>query len=328
MVFVVFLKELSRQLYLDDAYDYYYFVRYYMSYPEFREEVLETLKRKLTEDIIAEPVQVEKINSCIRHGISFRKEGEMFSPTIYLEPFYKSFQRGQSVEFLAEELLRCYTEETGQIPDCICKLDSYETAQPDIYVKLIHVDQNKNLLKNTPHKMFIDFAIVPYFEVNDEQIFKGSVLLNDHHLQSWRVSSETVLDYAIENTRQKKGVSFKAMSEVLEEFVFKEDEELYNRARDGMFVLTNKEKYFGAAVAYYADILCDIGTRLKEDFYMLPASIHEWVVVPASQVTDERILLSMVKDINDHEVMAEEVLSYNVYYYSINSQSLRVCESA
>ena len=298
-----------------------------MSYPEFREEVLKALRGMLTEDITVELVQVEKLNSCIRHGVSFTKEEELYSPTIYLEPFYRGFKGGQSIDFLAEELLRCYREETGQVPDCIHRLDSYETARPDIYVKLIHIAENRNLLKDTHYKEFLDFAIVPYFEVNDEQIFKGSVLLKNHHLEYWQVSAEEVLLHAIEYTREKKGVWFKTMSEVLKDIIFEEDGVLYERAKDGMLVLTNKEKYLGAILVYFPDILYDISTRLKEDFYMLPASVHEWVIVPDSQVEDEEVLFLMVKDINDREVLEEEVLSYNVYYYSMNSQKIHICKS-
>ena len=150
---------------------------------------------------------------------------------------------------------------------------------------------------------------------------------NKHHLEYWQVSAEEVLRHAIEYTREKKGVWFKTMSEVLKDIIFEEDGVLYERARDGMFVLTNKEKYLGAVLAYFPDILYDISTRLKEDFYMLPASVHEWVIVPDSQVEEEEVLFLMVKDINDREVLEEEVLSYNVYYYSMNSQKIHICKS-
>lgn len=299
-----------------------------MSYPEFQEEILSVLKDMITEDIDVQPVQVEKLNSCIRHGISFTKRGEMFSPTIYLEPFYRNYQNGESVAYLAEELFRCYKEETGQIPECIYRLDSYETARPNIFAKLIHIDENRNLLKDTPHEVFLDFAIVAYFEVNEAQIFKGSVLLKEHHLECWNVSKEELLSNAIRHTRQEKGVWFMSMSEVLEELLFEQDEELIKRAQEGMFVLTNKEKYLGAFLAYFPDILYDISTKLKEDFYMLPASVHEWVIVPVSRVEDEQFLITMVKDINDHEVLKEEVLSYNVYYYNMSSQKIHICECA
>ena len=299
-----------------------------MSYPEFREEIFEAVKGMISEDITVELVQVDKLNSCIRYGISFTKDGEIFSPTIYLEPFYKSFQNGQSIDFLVEELFRCYKEETGQLPDCIRKLDSYETARPDIYVKLIHIAENRTLLKDTPHKVFLDFAIVPYFEVNEEQIFKGSVLLKEHYPEAWQVSAEDMLSYAITHTRQEKGVLFQSMSEVLKDLISENDGELFESAKEEMFVLTNKEKYLGAVLIYFPDVLYDISTRLKEDFYMLPASVHEWVIVPVSRVEDERLLFSMVKDINDREVLEEEILSYYVYYYSINSQKIHICESS
>lgn len=298
-----------------------------MSYPEFREEIFKALQGMISKDITIELLEVEKLNSCIRHGISFTKEGEMYSPTIYLEPFYGNFRKGRSIDFLAEELLRCYREETGQVPDCIRRLDSYMTARQDIYVKLVHIAENRNLLKDTPHKVFLDFALVPYFEVNNEQIYKGSVLLKEHHLEFWQVSAEEVLSYAIEHTRREKGVWFRPMADVLEDIIFEEDGEIYERAKEGMFVLTNNEKYLGAVLAYFPDILYDIGKCLKEDFYMLPASVHEWVIVPKTQVMEEETLFSMVKDINDSEVIEEEVLSYNVYFYSIDSQKIHICKS-
>lgn len=297
-----------------------------MSYPEFQEEIFRALQGMIPQNIAIELVQVEKLNSCIRCGISFTKEGDFFSPTIYLEPFYQGFQKGMSIELLAEEVFRCYREETSRVPDCIRRLDSYDTARQDIYVKLIHITENQNLLKDTPHKVFLDFAIVPYFEVNSEEIFKGSVLLKESHLELWQVSAEEVLSNAIAYTRQEKGVWFRTMSEVLSDIIGEEDGSLYKRARDGMFVLTNKENYQGAVLVYFPDILSDIGRRLQEDFYMLPASIHEWVIVPKSQVPEEKELFSMVKDINDFEVMEEEVLSYNVYFYSTTLQKIYVCE--
>lgn len=299
-----------------------------MNYPEFREELFSVLEKLITEDIDIEILEVEKLNGCLRYGVSFQKEGEIYAPTIYLEPFYNNFQKGKSIESLAEELLRCYQEETcSQIPDCIRKMDSYETAKEDIYVKLIHLEENENLLKNTPYVEYLDFAIVPYFEVNNEQIFKGSVLLKTDILEAWNVTAEDVIKQALVYTKQKKGVWFRSMSDALENLITEEDGEIYEKAKAGMYVLTNNEKYQGAVLAYYPDVLSDIWGRIKEDFYMLPASVHEWVVVPNSQVIFEDALFSMVRDINDFEVMEEEILSYNVYFYDGITQNLSVRKS-
>lgn len=295
-----------------------------MGYPEFREELLNSLYDIVPKNIHLQIMAVEKLNNCLRYGISFAKSDVPYAPTIYLEPFYRSFQKGRSLDEIARELYRCYEEETGQIPDSIQKLEAYETAKEDIYCKLIHLQENLNLLKDTPHLVFLDFAIVPYFEVNNENIYKGSVLLKQHHLNCWQISTDTLMSWALLHTKEQKGVLFRPMSDILTAYISEEDGEIYERARTGMFVLTNKEKYLGAVLAFFPEVLKDIFKELKEDFYLLPASVHEWVVVPESEVVDRELLFVTVRNINDSEVLEEEILSYNVYYYSGSSQKIHV----
>ena len=68
-----------------------------MNYPEFREEVLNTLKSMVSKEVTVTLVQAEKLNGCVRFGISFDRADLIYAPTIYLEPFYHSFCRGRSV---------------------------------------------------------------------------------------------------------------------------------------------------------------------------------------------------------------------------------------
>lgn len=297
-----------------------------MSYPEFREVIFDMLKGMVPANVELQLLQVEKLNNCVRFGISFTKDRENYAPTIYLEPFYRSFRDGTAIEELAKEVLRCYEEETIQIPDCIYKMEQFQSAKPLIFAKMIHVEENRKLLMDTPHAVFLDFAIVPYFEVDNQQIYRGSVLIKQHHLELWNISEKELLDWAIQNTKAVKGVWFRSMSEVLADFLSEEDGEMLERAKSGMYVLTNMDKYLGAVLIYFPDVLERIGQRLEESFYLLPASVHEWVIVPKSQVCKEEALFTMVRDINDSEVAKEEILSYNVYFYSTNSQKINVLE--
>ena len=52
---------------------------------------------------------------------------------------------------------------------------------------------------------------------------------------------------------------------------------------------------------------------LKEPCYILPSSVHELLLIPASSVEDEDYLRSMVKDVNMNVMEAEDILSYNIY---------------
>ena len=58
-----------------------------------------------------------------------------------------------------------------------------------------------------------------------------------------------------------------------------------------------------------------IGEILKEDFYILPSSIHEVIILPKSKGIAKEELDAMIQDINHTQVDTEEVLSDHAYLY-------------
>ena len=62
---------------------------------------------------------------------------------------------------------------------------------------------------------------------------------------------------------------------------------------------------------------------MEDDFYILPSSIHEWIVVPAS-VQDPDVLRSIVQEINGSTVDEAEQLSDSVYTYSAEAGLERI----
>ncbi len=91
---------------------------------------------------------------------------------------------------------------------------------------------------------------------------------------------------------------------------------------DIMFVLTNSLRSFGAVCILYEDILFHIGNLLRENFYILPSSIHEVIIIPESQAPCKETLNEMIVEINESQVEREEVLSDHVYYYNREMKDL------
>jgi hypothetical protein len=65
-----------------------------------------------------------------------------------------------------------------------------------------------------------------------------------------------------------------------------------------------------------------IGEMLKEDYFVLPSSIHEVIVVPESKGLDAEEMCKMVKEINETQVAPEEVLSDHAYFYRRKERQL------
>lgn len=66
---------------------------------------------------------------------------------------------------------------------------------------------------------------------------------------------------------------------------------------------------------FYPHVLEMIGEILKEDFYILPSSIHEVIILPKSKEIAKEELDAMIQDINHTQVDTEEVLSDHAYLY-------------
>jgi len=81
-----------------------------------------------------------------------------------------------------------------------------------------------------------------------------------------------------------------------------------------MCVLSNTQEYYGASCILYPGVLEKIRNELKQDFYIIPSSVNEVIIVPSSH-TDSMHLRDMLEDVNRTIVPPDEILSDNIYRY-------------
>lgn len=82
-----------------------------------------------------------------------------------------------------------------------------------------------------------------------------------------------------------------------------------------LFTLTNPATHLGSGLICVNSILNKVAEVMHEDFYMIPSSIHEILIMPASYCDDAEILLDMVWEVNHTEVELNDRLSNYVYRY-------------
>ena len=89
-----------------------------------------------------------------------------------------------------------------------------------------------------------------------------------------------------------------------------------------LYVVTNKAQHYGAAAVLDRELMSGICQKIGADTVcVLPSSIHEMIVAPVKEGTDlsdTEELYSMVEDVNATAVPECDVLTTNVYTYSIN----------
>jgi hypothetical protein len=84
-----------------------------------------------------------------------------------------------------------------------------------------------------------------------------------------------------------------------------------------MYILSNEKGIHGASSLLYMDVIREFAELLNSDLFILPSSIHEIILMPVKNPNDKEKLQRMVKEVNDILVPLEEVLSDNVYIYSL-----------
>ena len=92
-----------------------------------------------------------------------------------------------------------------------------------------------------------------------------------------------------------------------------------------MYILTNKQRHYGATVMLYDGILKKVSEKIGSGYYVIPSSIHEVIVVPDGPETSVGFLKYLVKEVNRTELARTEVLSDSVYYYNPFIDELSVC---
>lgn len=288
-----------------------------MNYQQFIKEV----ERRVKEEIKGNETMTVYIHTAVknngkeRKGITVSEKGIHISPTIYLEEYFQQFQEGKPIEEIVEKILQLYEEVKCSHPCEESLLQNYEELKGKFACKLIHRGKNEKLLNDIPYVPWMDLAIVVFVLLEVSPYGTATVLVRKEHLEIWGLTEAQLFDEAKKNTPILLPYQFCPMRKLLQEicpYAVDEGEE----EEESLYVLSNKLRSFGAASMLYDGILEKVGQKLGENYYILPSSIHEVIVVPESKSPVKQDLEEMVREINETQVEEEEVLSDRVYYFS------------
>lgn len=281
-----------------------------MNYTDFVCLVKDQVQEKMKGETVQINVRrVTKNNGVELEGLSITEEAERISPMIYLEEYYQFYKGGISVDEIVATILRNYRKAKEYAPADAEFYRDYDKVKDKIVCKLINYEKNRNLLPQIPHQQYLDLAIVFYYMLENREIGDGTILIYDSHLSMWGIDKEELYLAARKNSLNLMPHEFQSMAELLGHVGETAEGDL------PMYVLTNEKKYLGAVNIIYDHILADIGSVLEDDFFVLPSSIHEVIIIPATVRATKGALKSMVREINATQVSPEEILSDEIYYY-------------
>ena len=209
-------------------------------------------------------------------------------------------------------------------------MTDFEAVRGLICFKPVNRERNREKLKSMPHRDFLDLAIVYFVPVTIGGEKSGTITVTDHMFRLWQTDEETLYGYALENTRRLYPVILQSLEDVIRDVMGDDAPEGLFPERDGipavpLYVLRcNKGDMSSAAAILYGDILREFGQE-HGNFYILPSSIYEVLLTPAGPgPADGRYMCGMVRAANTEQVLPDEVLSDNAYYYHADTGAIEI----
>ncbi len=292
------------------------------SYETFAREMLAAVKHRFEDDAdcSVEMTQVTKNNQVQSDTIIVRGTGRTCAPVIHVRELYELFQAGATYGVLAGQIAEIYYKSAGQFEDLVNdRLLDFDCIKDHLIIKVINAESNKQLLEDVPCIRKLDLALTCRIMAEGYDHMQGSVLVDNHLLDLWHLTSEELFREAADNMERLWRGRIFPLDEMIAGLTGGEDTDQLSTP---FLVLTNDMFCYGAAALFCSDLIRDFARCSATDYYILPSSIHELLLVPTGDDMDAVHLQEMVSGVNREAVGADEILSDHVYLYERKSDKL------
>ncbi len=283
-----------------------------MNFADFTDYIKQNINKGWMTDASVTVQKVKKNNGVTHTSLTILPAGRQAAPTIYLEDYYEKHQGGQSLLEIIEEIRAEYDLAMSRVAVFDYDITSFSGVRDKIIYRLVSFDRNKETLDHCPHIRMDDLAVTFRWLAHEDNIGISTALISSRELEMWGVGLEQILLAARENTPR----IFPASVMPLDQMLFDDQPELAAEWEHiPMYVVTNRQQINGAAVILYDHFLEDFVSDHPGNYYILPSSIHEMILVPADSVDDPKGLKGIVAHANATVVPEGDYLSDSVYYY-------------
>ena len=255
---------------------------------------------------------IRKNNGVEHHGMLIHLEKEVVAPCIYLEVYKQEYEDGRPLTSIAQEIEELWVKQLEQIKGRTIDI-SFESVKERIVFRLVHYGKNKKELDHMPYLPVLNLALTFHVAMMNEEDELGMFQITNTHLKHWKVSKEEIIGLALENTPRLFPPTCRTMEEVLK----------ISLSDVPMYVISNSIEVNGASAILYPKVLTGLAEQLESDFYLLPSSIHEFILIPYQESYDVDVLKETVREINRYGVPDEDILSDEVYFFDRKRKVIR-----
>lgn len=306
-----------------------------MRFEEFKVAVLNGIRDWLPEQFTTAEIGLQvvtKNNDIKLTGLTIRSVDSNIAPTIYLEGFYEKYQEGVEMPEILKRIAEIRIEHEVEGDFDASQITDFSKCRNRIFPKIVSAEWNAELLENCPYVLIEDLAVTFYIDLGTYENGSMSVSVKNNLMHEWGVTADELYEIAVQNLSDADMGTFISMNELLSGMMLPDIMKEYDCDREAaeqilqmmmppestMYVLTNKDMRHGACMVLDRKMMQKVIATVGNDFYIIPSSVHECIVLPACENTNPSYLHEMVHEVNFSQVSVQDRLSENVYRYTLS----------
>lgn len=298
-----------------------------MNYDEFIAYIKERMEEAL-EDADVRDIRIVpavRNNQVVMDALQISWGHERPAPLIYLDSYYEDYRKGVPVAVLIHNMtVLCLEslEGMGMIP--LQDIPFFERIRSRIILRLVNAGKNAQLLEECPHRVFAeDLAITYRILAGHTEGGISTILITNELMDAWDLTEEDLHGLACENSLRLFPPSVETVRQMLERTMGEAYGDAFpGRADDPdnmLYLLSNDCRINGASVICYSDVIRNFADTMDSDFYVIPSSIHEVILVPTRSEVSPHHLKEILMEANRSVLQKEDILGDGVYFYTRSS---------
>lgn len=243
-----------------------------------------------------------------------------------LKEIYQSVEDGEDIDHAVYKMVNTIEDNISFVKekeqDVKSFISDYEKVKDNTYLRLIPGDSP--ILKSTPHRMIEDMALVVNVHLDSfsDEHGKSCVVVTKPLMEMYGIDEAQLFADAEKNSLANEPIVFKPLLDMVKDLISKD--EIPNPEDVGIvtYIATNTSGFQGAAVAGYPDFCEKAAEAIGGSFYMLPSSVHEFILIKDDGTPKAKDLNKMVKNVNETVLEARDFLSDQCYHYDAKTKVL------
>lgn len=224
--------------------------------------------------------EVSKLQGESYTGMTVRPEASEIGATLNLKEFYETLGSGLSVEDVLDSIARAVDRAIRHMPQYDAQmLADYDRMRDTLTIDLVPVAGNEEKLAQIPHKNVEDMALVYRFEEESSVYGTASILVTNDMLAIYDITADQLHADAMEAAVRNRPAKLQNMDDIMREMLGDMSGLFLTDEPSPIWVATVDNGQHGAGVIQYPGFLDQAAETLGGDFYVLPSSVHEVLLV-------------------------------------------------